>query len=99
VPPTVWLPCEEPVVGWLTGVLLAGWRASEGDGTLRGAGEDWFRREGVETLPCGLLVAEEGVGVAMAAQIWNLTLAADQARITRNLCLWTYALQQPPVVE
>lgn len=56
------------MVGWLTGVLLAGWcRAVFGDGTLRGAGEDWLRWEGVETPPppAGLFEAEPGVGVAI----------------------------------
>ena len=35
-----------------------------GDGTLRG-GDDWFRWDGVDTLPLGLFEADEGVGVAM----------------------------------
>ena len=35
-----------------------------GEGTLRGAGDDWLRWDGVETLPVGFFDAV-GVGVAM----------------------------------
>ena len=46
----VLLPCEEPVVGWLMGVLPA-WslRVAAGEGTLRGAGEEKLNWVGVET--------------------------------------------------
>ena len=64
VPPSVLLPDEEPVVGWFVGVLPA-WslRTAAGEGTLRGAGDEWPRCDGVETLwaaVVGRFEADEG---------------------------------------
>jgi len=64
VPPNVLLPCDDPVVEWLIGVLPAGWRAVTGEGTLRG-GDVWLN-EGVDTPPAALLEADPGIGTGVA---------------------------------
>ena len=63
----VLLPVEV-VVEWLMGVLLAGWREAEGEGTFRGAGAEVGEAcgcDGVEMLVAAVRRGVFGLGVAM----------------------------------